>query len=167
MTVITTCSPHNFELVRSRGADYVFDYNSPTAVDDVQRAAGGNLKHILDCVAEGGSSEFCFKVMGPAGGKYSSLLFPPSDGRKDIQVSMVMAYNAYGSDYHKFGMDFPSDPETYLFASMFCEFTEGLLAQGRFQPHPITVGSGGWEGIAAGLDKLRHGVSGTKLVYSV
>jgi hypothetical protein len=81
---------------------------------------------------------------------------------------MVMAYNAYGSDYHKFRMDFPADADTYMFASMFCEFNEGLLAHGRFKPHSVTVGEGGWEGVSAGLDKLRSGaVSGTKLVFKV
>lgn len=81
---------------------------------------------------------------------------------------MAMAYNAYGSHFHKFGMDFPADANTYLFASMFCEFTEGLLAQGRLKPHPVTVGEGGWEAIGAGLGKLRGGtVSGTKLVFKI
>lgn len=30
LRVLTTCSPRNFELVRSYGADVCFDYNSPT-----------------------------------------------------------------------------------------------------------------------------------------
>jgi hypothetical protein len=114
LTVITTCSPHNFDLVRSRGADYVYDYKSPTAIADVQRAAGGDLSHILDCVGKGVSPEFCYKAMGPSGGKYSTFLFPQGENRKDIQASMVMAYNAYGSHFHKFGMDFPADADTYL-----------------------------------------------------
>jgi hypothetical protein len=43
-----------------------------------------------------------------------------------------------------------------------------LLAHGRFKPHSVTVGEGGWEGVSAGLDKLRSGaVSGTKLVFKV
>lgn len=146
----------------------MFDYKSPTAITDVQKAAGGDLRHILDCVGEGVSPNFCYEVMGPSGGKYSTFLPPQEGDRKEIQASMVMAYNAYGSDYHKFGLDFAADAETYLFTSMFCEFTEGLLAQGRFQPHPVTLGEGGWEGISGGLDKLRSGVvSGTKLVFRV
>jgi len=33
--VITTCSPGNFDYVKSIGADKVFDYNSPSATDDI------------------------------------------------------------------------------------------------------------------------------------
>jgi hypothetical protein len=155
-------------LVRPRGADYIFDYKSSTVIAGIQKAAGGDLRHILDFMDEGVSPEFCYKAIGPSGGNYSTFLFPQQGDRKIIQASMVMACNAYGSDFHKLGMDFAAGAETYLFASIFCAFTEGLLAQGRFKLHPVTLGERGWEGISAGLDLMRSGaVSGTKLVLMV
>lgn len=34
-TVVTTASPHSFDLVRSYGADVVFDYDDPEVVENV------------------------------------------------------------------------------------------------------------------------------------
>jgi len=45
--VITAFSPHNFDLVISLGADYVFDNKSSTAIEGVQGAVGGNLNQTL------------------------------------------------------------------------------------------------------------------------
>lgn len=166
--MITTCSPHNFELVKSRGADHVFDYKSPSAIADIQSAAGNNLCHVLDCIGEGGSQDFCYRAMGPSGGKYSSYLFPAEGSRTDVVASMVMAYDAYGSAWRGFGREFAASAVDYVFGSMMCQFVQGLLEQGKLEPHPVTLNPGGLEGINAGLDKMRAGkVSGTKMVFSL
>ncbi|SMQ51369.1 unnamed protein product [Zymoseptoria tritici ST99CH_3D7] len=107
--------------------------------------------------------------MGKSGGRYSSLL-PPTEAcpRKDIAVSMVFAYTAYGEAFTKFGHEFPSKPEDYLYASKFFDVCEGLFAEGKLKPHPNDRRPNGLDGVLNGLDELREGkVSGAKLVYSV
>lgn len=113
MTVITTCSPYNFDLAKSLNSDYVFDYKSPTAIADVQEAAARKLGHILDCIGVETSAKFYYDVMDAGGGKYCSLLFPISGDQKDIQVAMVIAYTAYGSKFRKFGRGFLASQEDF------------------------------------------------------
>jgi NADPH:quinone reductase-like Zn-dependent oxidoreductase len=169
LRVLATCSPSNFELVRSRGADIVFDYNNPSAVRDIKTAADDQLGLIFDCVGEKNSPSFCFEAMGQSGGKYSSLLPPATEcPRKDIAVSMVFAYTAYGEAFAKFGHEFPAKLEDYVYASKFFDICEALLAEGKLKPHPSAHQPNGFDGILDGLHKLREGqVSGKKLVYSV
>ncbi|KAF7715053.1 Uncharacterized protein PECH_003523 [Penicillium ucsense] len=50
--VITTCSPSNFDLVRSYGADLVFDYKSETCAKDIRTATKNTLRYALDPFAE-------------------------------------------------------------------------------------------------------------------
>ena len=146
----------------------VFDYNSPSAVQDIKTATNSQLGLIFDCVGEKNSSSFCYEVMGKSGGKYSTLLFPEDCPRKDIAVSMVFAYSAYGEACTKFGHEIPAIPEDYLYASKFLGICEVLLAEGKLKPHPSARRPNGLDGILDGLHELREGrVSGEKLVYSV
>lgn len=147
----------------------VFDYNSPSAVQDIKTATDDQLGLIFDCVGEKNSPSFCFEAIGKSGGKYSSLLPPTTEcPRKDIAVSMVFAYTAYGEAFAKFGHEFPAKMEDYVYASRFFDICEVLLAEGKLKPHPIAREPNGLDGILDGLHKLREGqVSGKKLVYSV
>lgn len=53
LTVISTASSKNFELVKSLGASTVFDYKSPTIVEDVVKALSGtDFAGVYDAIAE-------------------------------------------------------------------------------------------------------------------
>jgi len=66
---IATCSPKNFELVKSFGADAVFDYRSPSCIASIKENTRGNLKYVLDCISEPETTAFCYSCIGRAGGK--------------------------------------------------------------------------------------------------
>ncbi|KAE8163276.1 chaperonin 10-like protein [Aspergillus tamarii] len=70
---IATCSPRNFNLVRSYGADAVFDYNAPHCVTDIRASTKNGLKYVLDCVSEPETMAFCYQCLGRSGGKYTAL----------------------------------------------------------------------------------------------
>jgi NADPH:quinone reductase-like Zn-dependent oxidoreductase len=57
---ITTCSPANFELVKSYGAAKAFDYRSPDYIKDIKAYTKNELKFVLDCVPEPETMEFCY-----------------------------------------------------------------------------------------------------------
>ena len=46
---IATCSPHNFPLVRSRGASAVFDYTDLNIPSAIKKLTGGQLKYFGGC----------------------------------------------------------------------------------------------------------------------
>jgi NADPH:quinone reductase-like Zn-dependent oxidoreductase len=169
LRVLATCSPSNFKLVKSRGADMVFDYNSPSAIQDIKTATDDQLGLIFDYISEKNSPSFCFEAIGKSGRKYSSLLPPATEcPRKDIAVSMVFAYTSFGEAFAKFGFKFPAKLEDYMYTSKFFDICEALLAEGKLKPHLSAHQPNRFNGILDGLHRLREGqVSRKKLVYLV
>lgn len=77
MQVVTTCSPHNFELVTKLGADHVLDYNSESCVKDIKKLTRNSLRYATDCVSDPETMEFCYKCIGRLGGRFTALEPPP------------------------------------------------------------------------------------------
>ncbi|KAI1431586.1 hypothetical protein GGR50DRAFT_678796 [Xylaria sp. CBS 124048] len=53
LPVTTALPPHSFELMRSLGADHVFDYKSPDFGAKIRALMGNQLKHAWDCTGLG------------------------------------------------------------------------------------------------------------------
>lgn len=79
--IIATASKRNHELLRSLGATSTFDYNSPTIVEDIQSAVGGDGKVLLsmDCIAATVTLETIAKVISPLG--TLAILLPVKEGK--------------------------------------------------------------------------------------
>ncbi|KAH7015964.1 putative zinc-binding oxidoreductase ToxD [Macrophomina phaseolina] len=173
LEVITTCSPHNFDMVKALGADAVFDYNSPTVGADIRKHTSNKLYHVFDCIAEGNASQICADALSDdtatKKAKYSALLTSECP-RKDVESTFSLAYTAFGEAFTKpLGPgNFPAMKEHYEFDKKFWKLSEQLLAEGKFKVHRPDIRAGGLEGVLHGLDELRqHKVSGKKLVYKV
>jgi NADPH:quinone reductase-like Zn-dependent oxidoreductase len=172
LTVLTTCSPHNFDLVRARGADHVFDYRDPVSISNIKKITNNNLAYVFDCIGEGSAPIFCYEAMGRKGGTYVTVAMPQPSSRADVEVKRVTGQTCYGEDCELkgpgFGMKFPAKPEDYVFCSEFYEITRNMLAAGRLKTHPADVRNDGLQGVLEGLQELREGsVSGRKLVYRI
>lgn len=165
--VLTTCSPHNFDLVTSLGADAVFDYKDPESAAEIRKATGNNLKLVFDCIALESSAKFCEAAISTEGGEYSSLLSVKVD-RENVNSRVTLGYTAVGEAF-KFGdIPFPAKPEDKAYAEKFVSIAESLLAQGKVKVHPPKVGKDGLKGVLEGLQLLKEDkVSGEKLVYNV
>lgn len=176
--VLTTCSPRNFDMVKSYGADYVVDYNSPTAITDLLTQAKENestmgpLTLCLDCVSKEDTARFCEKVLNPnqeednsAGRTYSAIL-PFTPPLKGITSVTTLGYSFLGEEWEQFGKMNPASPEDFESSKKFAILAESLLAHGKIRAHPLDVRKGGLETVATeGLDDIRKGVSGKKIVY--
>lgn len=165
--VITTCSPHNFDLVKSLGADAVFDYSDPDCARKIREHTNDSLRHAFDCISEGASPRICADALSSSGGAYSALLPVADFPRKDVSSAHTLAYTVKGEPIRFAGKDVPAQEAHFEFGVKFMAMAEGLLGEGKIRCLP-TVREGGLEGVFGGLDELRNGkVSGKKLVYRV
>jgi NADPH:quinone reductase-like Zn-dependent oxidoreductase len=172
--VIATASPHNFDYVKSLGAEAAFDYNSPTCSKEIREYTKDKLAHVFDCISEGESTKISVESMGSAGGIYSTLLPVPDKAIHNINPKVekgyTLAYSVVGESLKIGPQDIPAKPEDFEFAKMFWEFARSLLQEGKVKVHRISVNEGGegLEGVLKGMDMMRQGkVSGKKLVYTL
>lgn len=168
---VTTCSPKNFELVKSFGAEAVFDYRSPSCVADIKAHTRNNLKYVLDCIAEPDTTAFCYACIGRAGGMYTALEPTAQElhNRPSVTPDWVLGPKLLGKPI---GISPPFESEgdegAYQFAITWFRTVQQLLDQGKIKLHPLKHMPGVFEGVIGGLDLLRKKlVSGKKLVYSV
>ncbi|KAI9826261.1 MAG: hypothetical protein M1826_006683 [Phylliscum demangeonii] len=168
LEVITTCSPKNFDLVKSVGATHYFDYRSPTCAADIRKVTHDQLAYAMDCIATTETGRICCDAIGSKGGKYSSLLDVRDLPRPDVSKAYTMAYTVGGEAFNMRGMEFPAKPEDFKFGVSFWSLAEELLRDGKLKVHPPSKRSGGLHGILQGLQELRENkVSGEKLVYKL
>lgn len=176
-TVITTASPHNFDYLKSLGADACFDYNSPTCAADIRAYTQNKLRYAWDCIATADAVKLCAQALSDddEGGAYGSLLPVAADTVSGANprakcIPSTLAYTCFGEFFDKFDSKFEAKPEDYEFGKMFWELSRQLLADGKLKVARTTVNKGGngLESVFVGLDDLRHGrVSGTKMVYTL
>jgi len=168
--VVTTCSPRNFDYVKSLGAEAAFDYNDPDCSKKINEYTSDSVKLTLDCVSEGDSTKICSAAVSSSGGKIASLLPLKEDleFRSDIEYSNVNGYTTIGEAFTMAGNDVPAMPERYRIASEFWEIAGKLFAEGKLVAHKqeVDLGGTGLKGVLSGLQTMRDGkVSGFKLVY--
>jgi NADPH:quinone reductase-like Zn-dependent oxidoreductase len=111
-TVVTTASPHSFDLVRRYGADSVFDYRSTTAIQDIATAYP-DITLSLDCISEGPSTDFCAQVIKRLGGKVVTLLDRGKSKTEGVQYDFIVVYTVFNQSFAwlpPIGPKFPSNP---------------------------------------------------------
>lgn len=173
--VLTTCSPHNFEYVKSLGADVVFDYNSPTCAKDIKDSTDNSLAYVLDCIAERGATEICLNAMSDAvNGRYASIGPVPKEKvaaiNPNVDYTFVLGQRAFGYEIVMRGRTLEADPAALHFAKMFWELTRQLLEEGKIKVHNFSISEGGkgLDGVLNGLKLLKERkVSAKKLVYTL
>ncbi|KAL9130696.1 MAG: hypothetical protein Q9217_001175 [Psora testacea] len=168
---ITTCSPKNFALVKSYGAEAAFDYNSPNCANDIRANTKNSLAYVLDTITNAQSMKLCYSAIGRAGGKYTALELYPEHchTRKTVKPDWVMGITmigkeiALGNGYHR-----APSPEHRLFGAELFGMIQRLLDGGKLKPHPARLGQGGLGGVLEGLELLRsRAISGERLVYRI
>ncbi|KAH7344287.1 chaperonin 10-like protein [Pyrenochaeta sp. MPI-SDFR-AT-0127] len=163
-TVVTTASPHSFDLVKSYGADSVFDYRSPNAVQEITKEYP-DITQALDCFSAGESTQFCARVLEKKGGKVITLLDSKAK-TPGVKVEMIMSFQMLGRAFAwlpPIGPRYPVSPPAREALTRFYVNLPSFVKE--LKAPPVTVLNGGLDGVLEGLDKLRAGkVSGSKLV---
>ncbi|KAH8647969.1 chaperonin 10-like protein [Xylariales sp. PMI_506] len=165
--VIATCSPRNFDYVKSLGAATVFDYNEVGVAAKIRKHTGNGLKLAFDCISLEPSAKFCDEALSTEGGDYSALL-PIGIERANVKDRNTLVYTIFGKSFQLGPIPFPESREDREYAERFMPIARQLLADGRLKVHKVAVKPGGLRGVLEGLQLLREDkVSGEKLVYNI
>lgn len=166
--VVTTASPHSYDLVMSYGADATFNYRSPTVAAEIAKAHP-DITLAVDCFSEGKSSEVCAEVIGKKGGKVVQLLPNGKSKVQGVEFVPILAYTLFGRPFQwlpPIGPKFEAIPDDRKALARFYGSLPQLL--GDIRPPPVTLRDGGFEAVLEGLSQLREGkVSGGKLVVKL
>lgn len=165
--VVATCSPRSNDLVKSYGADAVYDYQDPKTLDSII-AAYPQLKLAFDGFSEGESNKFCCQAVAPTKGTVVSLDPLAKSAAKEVTLRPIIMYTVFGKKFglvQPFGPKFPASPSDRAGLARFYALLPGLIESGSLKPLPIQEQGKGFDKIALGLDMLRQGkVQGRKLV---
>ncbi|KAJ0338168.1 hypothetical protein KNSL1_012541 [Colletotrichum chrysophilum] len=154
LRVITTASKANFDKVKELGADTVLDYHSETIVDDAIRVLSGtDLAGVYDAISSQRSLQPIGAILDKLG-PHQVVTVLPVEGNfgKNALMSFETAFQI------------TENPEE-VGDPVWREFVPGALKNGQLKakPDPEVVGKG-LESIQGGLERLKKGVSATKLV---
>ncbi|WPG99852.1 hypothetical protein R9X50_00267200 [Acrodontium crateriforme] len=179
--VFTTASTKNHHLLLKIGATKVFDYNSPTVIQDITQAFTG--KNAAGALAIGnGSTNACIDVLSHCKGRkfvaQASADLPPggfptnSLGWIPFGLSMLssVARTTWKSKASGIEVKFiwGSDPAWNEVGGMIYEgFLPQALSQATYIPAPEPIVLAGWDKVDEGLNLNRQGVSARKVVIRV
>lgn len=161
-TVYATASPKHHEYLKKLGAHAVFDYRASDVVSQIistVKLDGVNL-HTAHCVVDG-SLQPTLDVLKETKG----------DAIVKVAHSPVLRPDHPTLDNTEITFNFPpADPaarDKHMYQCFHGWLQDGLKS-GSVVPSPnIQVEGGGLDGINAALDKLKAGVSGTKIVVAI
>ncbi|KAJ6436751.1 ribonuclease H [Purpureocillium lavendulum] len=156
--VYTTCSQHNFELVKGFGADITCDYHELETADLLREMSGDAITIALDCIANEHSAKFCYRSLSTQGGDYSHVNeLPPVPRPKNIQRHFVGAFTVLGEEFLYGNRRYDAEPTDKFLMENFVSVVEGLPADKSIRPHNLKIESGGLGGVLEGMDRLRKG----------
>lgn len=160
--VYATASPKNHEYLKKLGADAVFDYNASDVVSqivDTVKKDGVTLR-TAHSVVDGALQPTLDVLKHTKGNAVASVahaapLLPGSPTLEGVEVRFVLP-----------PMD-PVERNEHIY-KCFHVWLHGGLNSGTVVPSPrVQIEAGGLEGLNDALDKLKAGVSGTKIVVQV
>lgn len=102
--VITTCSEHNFDLVKSLGAHHVFDYRNPDVVKQIREVVP-DLEYVFDTIGGSDSSKLASNALKETGGRLCTVRPGKANTEsvsKQTTVTDVLVWTAFLKD-HRYG----------------------------------------------------------------
>lgn len=168
--VAATSSPNNFDLVKSLGADVVFNYKDPDYIAKIKESTEDSVHYALDAISLPQTQKDTVKILGPGSGKVLTVLPIDEEAkalRADVTVDLTLVYTTHGLPFNFREHHFQVVGEDRAHAANFIgNKLSDLVKSGQLKPNPVKLFPGGLEGISAGLKYMEEGnVSGYKIVY--
>jgi NADPH:quinone reductase-like Zn-dependent oxidoreductase len=158
-TVISTSSPHNFELLRSLGADHIFDHSAPDTVNAIRNLFP--IDYWFDTISLPSTLSTILKILAPEGEPVTKadilLLLPPQ------MPGMPQLPEGITARMHRFSTHSPEN----------ADWQKWLLSRGGYLEqgikHDLIKGVppeviGGLDKVSEGIESVFKGVSGKKVV---
>ncbi|EST05610.1 Alcohol dehydrogenase, C-terminal [Kalmanozyma brasiliensis GHG001] len=175
--VITTASPKNHDLLKSLGADDLFDYRDESTPEKIS-SKYPKLSKALDCISENGTQQLCVKSLGQGGGEVVVLLKPDKEAielrKGEVKIIHTLAYTALGRPFN-YGKAVYDQATVEADSKKMQEWLNGdkghfytLFKQGLLKGNRTKEMQGGLEGINEGMKYLQEGkASAEKLTYRI
>ncbi|KAJ5682681.1 hypothetical protein N7462_005846 [Penicillium macrosclerotiorum] len=173
-SVITTCSPRNFDLVRSCGANHIFDYNDPTVIDKIKEVSA-DLRYAFDTIGSITSSTLASRAWGDRPGNLCTVRPGKANTEQvtsntritDVLLWTVFLKDQWWHDNQNNQFHWPASKEDNDLAKEFFDKLPSWLEQGQFQPNKTRVLSG-LDSVPHGFQEYRDGkISAYKIVYEL
>ncbi|KAH6888542.1 chaperonin 10-like protein [Thelonectria olida] len=168
--IVTTCSPHHFEHVQSRGVQHVFDYRDPEVVQKIKAAVPG-IKYVFDTIGNDTSSVLGSQTIDEGGGTLCTVRPGKAftEGvSKQTKVTDVLVWTAFLKEHRYREYYWPPNERDHQLATEFCESLPDLISRGTVLPNDVRILPGGLDAVETGFQEHRDGkISGTKLVYEL
>ena len=175
VTVVTTASTANHELVKALGADYVFDYRSTTVIADIVKVLeNADFAGIYDAIGEDSSFDAESTILDKLQKKVPVVSVLPSSKSTELFHPI---YGKYLASFHERSVGgklilctvvafaIVQEPNQHIGEYIWQKFLPDALANGSFltKPDPLPTGHG-LKDLQNGLDVQRKGVSARKIV---
>jgi NADPH:quinone reductase-like Zn-dependent oxidoreductase len=160
-TVISTSSPHNFDLLRDCGADHVFDHSDPATISAIRELFP--IDYWFDTIALRSSLSIIIRILAPEGGaatKANILMLLPL-----VMTGMKAEDFPEGvtTQFHRFSTRSPENANWHEHFLARGGFLEQAIKKAVLKGVPAEV-VGGLDSVADGIEKVHDGVSGKKIV---
>ncbi|KAH0361947.1 zinc-binding dehydrogenase, partial [Aureobasidium melanogenum] len=179
--VISTASPKNHEYLKRLGATEVYDYNSPTVVQDIIATMNNEHRISAGAYAIGvGSLTACIDILSKTKGKKFVAQASHDIPMKEFPTNMLAIMWKMGSSFLGWklkglmsgvGYKFVWSTEVMankLGSGLYEKFLPVALAERSFLPAPEPQVAGrGLEGIEEAFQVAKEGVSAKKIVVSL
>ncbi|KAK7047581.1 hypothetical protein VNI00_006349 [Paramarasmius palmivorus] len=164
--VIATASTKNHDLLRTLGADIIFDYKDSDVVEKIKQAQS-NLMYAVDCVSTDDSARQTSLCLSSGG--HVSLVLMPKVERQDIKSDATFVYTLLGKAIELFPpYQFPVIPEHYELGKRFGSILSSLLHQRKLKANPVKLVPNGLADAQQWIEYQQSGkVSAEKIVYRI
>ncbi|KAI9034990.1 zinc-binding alcohol dehydrogenase family protein [Aspergillus affinis] len=157
LKVVATASPANHQFLKDLGASAVFDYKSPSVVEDiVKELQGSEIAGIYDAITTDQSLEPVAAIARLIGSHDIATVNYRESSPEGVNFKMVICYALAFSPHEKIG------------EAVWGEFVPKALASGQLQAKldPFVVGHGLSE-IQRAVDLQKAGISAKKVVVTL
>ncbi|KIW22386.1 uncharacterized protein PV07_12276 [Cladophialophora immunda] len=154
LEVIATASPRNFDHCKSLGASAVFDYADENVVERLAtRLQSCSVLGAFDAFGTEESTRKVAEILSRIGGGFIATAGQaPEELPNNVRVKQMLAALVPGTDVGK----------------ALWKYLPAALASGQYKPAPrANVIGEGLDSIQTGIDRLKQGVSASKIVVKL